>query len=541
MTTGTKYRQPRQLRAPREDRTALIEPPPDQVAGMVAASQAERARYEYDFQGRTLADLASQARQELVDLARHWTSAYRDADCGRLDAAGTILLAGHQPQLFHPGVWFKNFVLGGLARHHQATAINLIVDNDTIKTSALLVPGGSVMEPGLAAMPLDRSDSPVPFEERRIEDRGMFRSFGRRVAQQIAPLVPDPLVRSFWPMVVQRMCKTDNLGACLAQARHQLEGQWGAATWEVPLSWLCQTESFGWFVAHILAQLPRFRAAYNAAVHEYRRVNQVRSSAHPAPDLAVEGDWIEAPFWIWSDEDPRRRRLFARRDSSAIVLSDRHGQEVELPLRPDGDATRSVGRLMELSDRGIKIRSRAMITTLWARLVLGDLFLHGIGGAKYDHVTDAIMANFFGLRPPGFLVVSATLHLPIPHRRTTTEDLRAIDRQLRELTFHPELYVNGDASATELIDEKWRWIRTAPTPQNFRQRFLEIRHINQALQPYADADRQRLLDQRHRVAQALRAEGILSSREYSFCLFPEETLREFLAALLPFPAEGRLG
>jgi hypothetical protein len=533
MTSGTRQLQYRQLRAPREDRTAVIIPGPDQVAGVAAANQAQRSRYVYDFQGRSIGELTRQARQELAALARHWTSSYRDADSGPLSASATIFLAGHQPQLFHPGVWFKNFALDRLARQHAAVAINLVVDNDTLKTNALLVPGGSTTEPNLAAIPLDRSDSPLPFEERRIEDRGLLRSFGRRVAGRIAPLVPDPLVRQYWPMVVQRMCKTDNLGACLAQARHQLEGQWGAATWEVPVSWLCQTESFAWFIAHVLAHLPRFREIYNGALHEYRQLNRVRSTAHPAPDLAVEGDWIEAPFWIWSDEDPWRRRLFARRRADAIEIADRHGQAVELPMRPDGDATRAVGRLMELSNRGVKIRSRAMITTLWARLVLGDLFLHGIGGAKYDQVTDAIMSRFFGLQPPGFLVVSATLLLPAPHRKTTLEDLHVVDRELRELTFHPELYAEGNGQAHALSAEKQRWIRTEPNAENFRQRFLEIRRINAALQPFVAADRARLLDERQRVQQALHAEGILSSREYAFCLHSEESLREAFALLLP--------
>ncbi len=37
------------------------------------------------------------------------------------------------------------------------------------------------------------------------------------------------------------------------------------------------------------------------------------------------------------------------------------------------------------------------------------------------------------------------------------------------------------------------------------------------------------------LQRALRAESILSSREYGFCLHPEKTLREFLLA---FPGEA---
>ena len=40
-----------------------------------------------------------------------------------------------------------------------------------------------------------------------------------------------------------------------------------------------------------------------------------------------------------------------------------------------------------LQTRGIKLRSRALTTTMFVRLFLADAFLHGIGGAKYDEVT----------------------------------------------------------------------------------------------------------------------------------------------------------
>ena len=259
----------------------------------------------------------------------------------------------------------------------------------------------------------DRPDGRLPFEERRILDANLFASFGRRVAQRIAPLVPDPLIRRFWPMVLERARHVDRLGYCLAQARHQLEGQWGLQTLELPQSVVCDSEPFHWFLVHLIANIERFRDCYNQAVQEYRRANRIRNAAHPVPDLVAEGPWIEAPLWIWTAEQPQRRRVFVCRRGREVLVSDRAGQELRLPLTVDGDATDAVGRLMAWSRQGVKIRSRALITTLWARLALSDLFLHGIGGAKYDQVTDRLIETFFGLAPPGIMVLSATLYLPV--------------------------------------------------------------------------------------------------------------------------------
>jgi hypothetical protein len=541
MTSGLPSLDHRPLRAPREDGGAFVAPPFDDVGDLLQGNLRQREVWDYDFQGRSLSDLAQESRRELVEEARRWTFQYREVDSGRLGPSTPIFLAGHQPELFHPGVWFKSFALGALAHRHEALAVNLLIDGDTVKTASLHVPGGSVTEPHVAAVPLDQAGPIVPYEERRIVDRQTFADFGRHAAGQIAPLVSDPLVCTYWPMAVRRMDETDNLGACLAQSRHQLEGRWGLTTLEIPQSRVCAMPSHGWFVAHLLAQLPGLWRIYNEVVGEYRRANRIRSEAHPVPNLAVDGDWLEAPFWIWTADDPQRRRLFARHGRNTVVLSDRQALEIDLPLSPDANAARAVERLAEISQKGVKIRPRALLTTLWARLALADVFIHGIGGAKYDQVTDALIWRFFRLKPPGFLVVSATLRLPIARKRTTRRQVRSIDRRLRELTFRPECHIKGvdrDRAAcgetvAELIAAKTRWIRTPQTRENARTRYQEIRRINEALQPWVAPMRERLLKERQRAGRAMKAEAVLGSREYGFCLFPEKTLRDFLFSLLP--------
>jgi hypothetical protein len=540
MTTSSPELAYGKLRAPQDDGGVVVSPSFEEVGSLLRANHRCRDQHEYDLQGRRLAEVSAAARRQLVAGARRWTSQYREVDTGPFDPARPILLAGHQPELFHPGVWLKDFALGTLAERYGGVGVNLVIDSDTLKTPGVSVPGGSVARPHVVQIPMDRAGPPLPYEERPIFDRQAFCDFGRRVAHQIAPLLPDPLIRDYWPKVTGRMHHTANLGTCLAQARHELEGEWGLDTLEIPQSWVCRMEPHGWFVAHLLAQLPRLRLVYNEVVEEYRRANRVRNRAHPVPNLAQEGEWLEAPFWIWTDDDPRRRPLFAARRGRQTALSDGQGLEVTLPLSPEGDAGRAVERLVELGREGVKIRSRALITTLWARLVLGDLFLHGIGGAKYDRVTDALVRRFFGLEPPRFLVLSATLHLPIAHQRTTGEDVRAIEHRLRELTYHPECYMNGASemvagSASEvaaLVEAKARWVRTAASRENARDRHQAIRRINEALQPYVAPLRKHLEADRRKAVEARKADAILSSREYGFCLFPEKTLREFLVASL---------
>ena len=542
MTDQAASLQYRRFRAPREDRTALVEPPWSEISAVVENSRRLHRSYEYDFSGIGLSELARQAQQELIEQAVRYSSEYLDPPPTVTVSPGTrtsIFLAGHQPQLFHPGVWFKNFALDHLARRHGAIAINLVIDSDTMKSHGLRVPGGSIAQPKTGVIPLDEPGPVVPFEERRILDRGLFAEFGRRAAAQLAPLVSDPLVRDYWPLAVARLEWTDNLGECLAQSRHQMERRLGLSTLEIPQRLVCQLPSFARFTVHLLTQLERFSTVYNDAVHEYRRIHKIRSTAHPVPDLAIDGAWREAPYWIWTDKAPKRRRLFVLRRGGELVLSDRQGLEVALELPSDGRVERSIEGILSLQRRGIKLRSRALVTTLFARLVLGDLFLHGIGGAKYDQLTDALIERFFGLKPPAFLVVSATLLLPVPHERVTLQAARTIDRQLRELDYHPEATLRAmgctraDCEAAEWMAAKARWIATPQTPENARTRWREFRRLNTAMQPFVAGRREALVRERSATAAALAIEKILSSREYAFCLYPEKAIREAFVEWLP--------
>jgi hypothetical protein len=352
-------------------------------------------------------------------------------------------------------------------------------------------------------------------------------SFGRRAAERLRPLVTRPLLEEFWPLVIERSAAEDNLGLCLAQARHLQEARFGASTLELPQSRVCDLPAFHWFTAYLLANLPRFWEIYNAAVHEYREVNHVRSRSHPVPDLAADDQWLEAPYWIWTTTGPRRRRLFVRAQGDELLLADRSGWEIRLPLTSDGDPGAAVARLAELSGQGIKLRTRALITTMFARLFLGDLFLHGIGGAKYDEVTDLVIRRFFGVESPGYLTATATLRLPTGQAAIDPDALEKVERRLRELEFHPERFLADGQAATfaGVVTEKQHWIATPQTRENARVRCRAIRAANTSLQPAIEPLRQAATSERERVVERLRTEAILGSREYAFCLYPAESLR----------------
>lgn len=520
-------------RAPAESGQKLAAPPWSELPSLLAENQAWREQARFEVLGQPLAEFAAAARAEVFRVSE------------KLGNRKPLIVTGHQPGLIHPGVWLKNFVVAELARAHGGVGLQISIDADLCRSPSILVPSGTVDAPQFAIVDYDAAHAALPWEERRIADERVWISFPQRVADACANLAPERFLDAWWPAVVERGAATGLLGAALDQARSQAEMAWGRGNLELAQSSLCRTIAFRRFALAILTELPRFAAAYNGTLREYRQSHRLRNHAHPVPDLAADGSWLEAPFWIWTSDDRRRRPLFLRPSSGGMLASDRRNWERLIPL---ADCSRPADALDEMQTweaDGVKLRSRALITTMFIRMALADVFVHGIGGAKYDEATDAIARQFFGAAPPRFAAVTGTLRLPIEHPKASADDVRRLQLALRELAFHPERHVEFDRAADRdgevagraqaLAADKLRWVNSPKSPMTAAARHRGIVAANAALAEFV-ADKRATLEQELSLATArLRSNRVLDSREYAACLFPRKLLQNFFLDF-PFPA-----
>ncbi len=174
---------------------------------------------------------------------------------------------------------------------------------------------------------------------------------------------------------------------------------------------------------------------------------------------------------------------------------------------------------------------------MFLRLCLADGFIHGIGGAKYDEVTDAIIERWLGLKPPGFIVVTATVRLPLPTFPTTQADFEAAQRNRRDIHWNPQRHVSAEALTNQDLQHalavKAKLIQSEPKDKRLRKSWFEdlgdatdaIRNFVVRETNASEAD----LAQRRREMTANEA---LIRRDFSWCLFPEESLKRFCQRLL---------
>lgn len=536
MTAVAAPRLFRQYAAPTAHGSALIDPPLSVYGDQIAENRSSADHWDVGIGQRSIASLRRSAREEMIHAAVRYTSAYRDVPPIEASLKRPVVMAGHQPELFHPGVWFKNFALSSVAASNRATAINLIVDNDLCGTTSVLSPARQHGRLTRVPVPFDApANASVPFEQRWIQDRAAFDSFDQRLSQVLRGVVDAPAVVALWAHARRAADRCQNVGCALAQARHALEGELGLQTLELPMGVVCRTLSFSAFVLSLVVDLPRLHSCYNDSLFEYRRVHGIRSHAHPVPELSEADGWLEAPLWIYGDDDPQRRAAWVRLNRDRLEISDRAGRLVAIDAA--GESSSAAEQLFAAASPNFKLRPRALVTTMYARLVLSDIFLHGIGGAKYDQLGDMIIRRFFGIEPPQYGVLSATVLLPHAARAQDVSEppgaeLVGLERQIRDLRFSPERFADRAELPTELLERKAALLAAIPPRGAKADWHAEIDAINRQLASRLEVLRDEISGRLQSAREAMREEQIAASREHPFPVYPLEWMNKAFQRLL---------
>lgn len=516
------------FRAPRAHLESLVQPPVQTAQALIDGNIERASSYP-----SVLSSLQKPAREQLIRDAVRYTSAYRDSGVDA-DTTKHIVMAGHQPTLFHPGVWFKNISLDHVARLSDAVAVNLVVDSDVAGSSSVRVPTVADGQIGYTNVPYDDRGGGVPYEQALVRDRAAFDQFDSGVTRAVRGVVDDPLVGQLWRHAQKAIDRCGYAGCALAQARHGLESELDLRTLEIPQSVVCRCEPFADFATQILMDLPRFHACYNDSADLYRRIHGIRSNAHPVPNLKQEEDWYEAPFWLYGNQSPKRRGVWARRSAGGTVLeiTDRESRTRKIHCGSGDSVAEAFGAL---ASPEFKLRSRALVTTMYARLVLSDLFLHGIGGGKYDQLGDLISRSFWGIDPPEFMVISATVQLP-GHDQISSHAIenerRLALRQKRDLQFQGERFAKAGALPEELLERKRELLNQMPSQGQRAEWHQAITGVNREMESHLVPLTQELETKLTSLNAQRKQASIWTSREQSFCVYPIDYLKQAYQAML---------
>ena len=221
----------------------------------------------------------------------------------------------------------------------------------------------------------------------------------------------------------------------------------------------------------------------------------------------------------------RRSRLFVQPVSSGRLQL--HDGQREIGTISSSSEQQAIAELFELRRQGWKIRPRALTLTLFCRVYLASVFVHGIGGAKYDEMTDALMQRWLGLTPPDIIVATATQRLfeRFTEPRPEPEIVR-LQHEQRLIQWNPELVQSESATSALVAALRHEKEQLRASSISRAAKHARIQTINTALRFELTEYEQRVRQELQHLLASLPHQQSLRSREYAAILFPSETIKE---------------
>jgi len=483
-------------KAPSEDASVLVWPDAPQMLREVASNQSLLGSSESILiQGIPL----PQVRKRMREFVGH-------------DHAAPLIATGHQVELHHPGVWVKNILINQLAEKSSGQALHFAIDTDSPKHLALRWPGGSIPltdDPNLNRAAWSALvEAPTPSHLAQIEQRLQNTSAQWDFKPELTELL----------LTLRRLAlESTNLPSALANAMHELDWQLGMRHHILLASPIWMSEAHLLLAHDLIARADVIAIQYNTALQSYRDEQGIHSHMRPMPDLLISEEAVEIPFWLDDLQSGKRSRPSVFRRDGGWMLQLIGGEEFVFDPQVDGwTAAQRFGRWLNQTQH--RITPRALTNMLFLRLFLSDYFIHGIGGGRYDQVTDRLIELHFCMEPPKFGVTTATMYFP--------------DAIGKERVCIPCVKQEGHHLKHNLLGSRKRQLvaQIASLPRRSADRaarFSEMRRELSSLAIHSDV-LQRWQDRFRETQEREKQEQTLFDRELFYAIQPRERLNEMI-------------
>jgi hypothetical protein len=542
------------FKIPQKNKQIFLSPSGDKIGSLLEENKKIFSQYSFKILNQPFKEVRENSRKGVVRKALKFSKKFDSNIEEKIDPTFQyIIQTGHQPVFFHPGIWIKNIFLNELLKSpllDKSLGLNIILDNDIYRGLNFSLPalssGGNLkLEEVNLLSPAFTPN--LPFEEYPCPSLELSTKFTRDIICKLKLLGSENRdilnnFKNFAPCLEDssRFCnqnyKKANLGEFLGLARRFYEQEIEPAYLEIPFSQICNSDEFLSFFLEITKNIKSFSKIYNNKLDEYRKLFKIRTQAIPSPNLLIKKNLTGAPFWIWKEGDQRRKIFILREEGGNYLYNDSYGKI--FLIEKDGLEPLSSLKAL-LKEKKLKIRPKALLLTLYNRLFISDLFIHGLGGAKYDLVTDEIIREFFKVEPPHFLVASCTLHLNFKSSPSASDfKISALKKKIRDLEFNPERYINElpltkkeKIQIGELVEKKTELIKKikgVSSPIEKREISEEIKVISNFIVEKIIPLKYELDKKIEKEEEKIKQAKVYTFREFPYCFFSAKTLRNLL-------------
>ncbi len=471
---------------------------------------------------------------ELLRIARNYTLNVLDLPC-KTEATKNVIATGHQAVWHHCGIWVKTLAANILTWASSSVCLHLVLDHDICDTAIVLPERGFDGSWHFRRVEIESEQNDIPLEMRELPDKEQIKSF----IDSVAKAYPWQFCNDIWsdpeflnPCRMKRFRNTADL-ITLFQSILNLHLGLDDILY-LPVSELSESDSFLNFFISATSEAARFASTYNDGVNKYIVDNQgtIRHLVGHEQDGS-----IELPFWLISPDGERVSLNVVLDKSGTVTIAN---ASLRLGVLDSVSRDGKKEQLRHILQRtGYKLRPKAVSLTLFVRLFLADWFVHGIGAGRYEPVTDYILNEYYGIKPPDYGTATCTMTLPISESETSVDsEISQLKSQLHKLKHNPEKYIDETTLQKEpvasLIKAKKQQIAIAgdeSLSKDIRQSaWQSLLKTNQELFEYVMDIFVNLQKRITNIDKIKVSHEIINSREYFFGLFPKENLDRIVEA-----------
>lgn len=433
----------------------------------------------------------------LINAAKQYTADILEINLNKTipNSKNGLVITGHQANWHSCGVWLKTVLASTLAKFKTATAIQIIVDHDIYNTS-LTVPVKIDTSLSKKIFKMDRSSPLLPVEFRKLNiDDSMHNTIKRHHDFSVlADLIDDNFFLN------------DNIKPADYITRYQalINQRLGLNVLYLPTSRLSELPAFLEYLDGTINRREEFAQMYNNAFEKI--------GLSGIKKLEI-GKYTELPFWVIKDR--QRDTLKIKTQASNVIYFKNNEYHIK-----------------GLNDCRFRFRPKAVALTLFLRQHASDMFIHGIGGAKYEKMVDELIVNFYNQKPKSYTVASMTKYLFETENEKIYSNPKNLDQQIRKIKFNPENYLplNKSISQLVLVDKKNKLKEKLKTDQITLEDKRKIHHgisnINKHLLRSLDHKIERLYENKKLIETRKKQQEILYNRNYFFGFFSRYSLSE---------------
>ncbi|GIX41619.1 MAG: hypothetical protein KatS3mg129_1352 [Leptospiraceae bacterium] len=317
-----------------------------------------------------------------------------------------IIMTGHQPIIYYPGIFIKLLLADLIARRINGKAYYVVLDTDieTIDWKFIWINDNTYFQ---RTFYLSNSKQVLLNQfidnYKKIQLQKIIEEWSYRLYHIFEPsiILHIQYTLEFCRELLNKKILT--ISEFSVAINEYLMKQLNVQVQPIYVSELSKTKSFKEIIKYINKENIRFRDIYNQKLNEFRKNYHIKNPHYPFSNLNEN----ELPFWI-SDGYTRK----------TLTIYDDFDQN---------------------------IFPKAITLSICIRIFLSDMMIHGTGGGFYDLVAEEILLEFFHIQPSPHIVTTATIptypkaSIPIEY-----ESSFSIIKKLRKWKFNPEIFLNDD-------------------------------------------------------------------------------------------------